>query len=416
MKTLLKTFIPAIGLLFATEACIQDEALNTEADILTCSLPEEYLSAAPRIDNNTVTLNIQPDIDISALAPVFTLTEGATISPASGTAIDFLNAKDHAATYTVTSQDGQWSKDYTVRVVQQETPSTYYFNTLQLDKDNNKYTIFNEYDEFGNFLMAWASGNPGYVLCGVADVKAREAYPNDWKNHIWEFFPTTAVFENGVSLSTQDGVTWFVDNGQPAQPNFLRLITRSTGTFGNMVGMPIAAGNIFQGFFDISIAIADPRGATKFGEPYRYMPDSFKGKYRYKAGETFTDERGNAVPGKKDIFSIYALFYETDDKTEYLDGSIHDANFRHPNLVAIAMVDAPSAQYPGESDEWIEFDVKFDYVQGKTVDPSLLAKGAYKIGIVISSSADGDYFKGAVGSTLDIDDLAIINQNTDNQL
>ena len=80
------------------------------------------------------------------------------------------------------------------------------------------------------------------------------------------------------------------------------------------------------------------------------------------------------------------------------------------------MVDAPSAQYPGESDEWIEFDVKFDYVQGKTVDPSLLAKGAYKIGIVISSSADGDYFKGAVGSTLDIDDLAIINQNTDNQL
>ena len=175
MKTLLKTFIPAIGLLFATEACIQDEALNTEADILTCSLPEEYLSAAPRIDNNTVTLNIQPDIDISALAPVFTLTEGATISPASGTAIDFLNAKDHAATYTVTSQDGQWSKDYTVRVVQQETPSTYYFNTLQLDKDNNKYAIFNEYDESGNFLMAWASGNPGYVLCGVADVKAREA-------------------------------------------------------------------------------------------------------------------------------------------------------------------------------------------------------------------------------------------------
>ena len=68
--------------------------------------------------------------------------------------------------------------------------------------------------------------------------------------------------------------------------------------------MPIAAGNIFQGFFQTTIATQRPREATKFGEPYRYEPVSFSGSYRYTAGEIFTDENGNTVLGKKDIFSI----------------------------------------------------------------------------------------------------------------
>ena len=153
-------------------SCIQDEALNTECDILTCELPDSILASAVVINNETVTIRIKPDADISALAPIFTVTEGATISPESGTIHDFLNAKKHTIEYTVTSQDGEWSKTYPVRVLQKEVPSEYFFNSNRLDSKDSKYTIFREKDEEGEIVMEWASGNPGYVMCGVANVNS----------------------------------------------------------------------------------------------------------------------------------------------------------------------------------------------------------------------------------------------------
>ena len=162
MNFVYKTVVVAATVLAAT-SCIQDEALNTECDIITCSFPSEIVVSDPTITNNRVTVNVVPDADISKLAPTFTLTEGATISPASGSVQNFLNADDHTVNYTVTSQDGEWHKTYRVQVVQQLKPSEYLFNKVELDP-TKKYSIFNEYDENGNFLMAWSSGNPGYVL------------------------------------------------------------------------------------------------------------------------------------------------------------------------------------------------------------------------------------------------------------
>ena len=410
MNTFFKTILVSVATAFCATSCIQDEALNTECDILSCSLPEGYLVAAPKVDNYTVTLQIQDNVDISKLAPEFEITPGATITPASGSVQDFLYAENNTINYTVTSQDGAWRKVYPVRVVQNMPPSEYFFNVPKLDPQR-KYSIFDEVDTDGAFLMSWASGNPGYVLCGVADVEARKKYGDSYKDHVWEFFPTRAVFNGEVSLVDRGGTTFFMVGNEPAVPEYIHLETCSTGSFGTMVGMPIAAGNIFQGFFDISQAIANPRGATKFGEPYRYVPQTFKGRYRYKAGPTFTNEKGQVEAGRLDECSIYALFYETDDNVEYIDGSIHDADFKHPNLVAIAMVDTKGQH---ETNGWVEFDTPFE-MTGRAVDYDKLAHGGYKIGIVISSSADGDYFRGAVGSTLDVADLKIINTNTETE-
>ncbi len=44
------------------------------------------------------------------------------------------------------------------------------------------------------------------------------------------------------------------------------------------------------------------------------------------------------------------------------------------------------------------------------IDEAQLAIGKYKIGIVIASSAEGDYFRGAVGSTLDVRNLKIVHE------
>ena len=406
MNFVYKTVVVAATVLAAT-SCIQDEALNTECDIITCSFPSEIVVSDPTITNNRVTVNVVPDADISKLAPTFTLTEGATISPASGSVQNFLNADDHTVNYTVTSQDGEWHKTYRVQVVQQLKPSEYLFNKVELDP-TKKYSIFNEYDENGNFLMAWSSGNPGYVMCGEANKAARAAYGKD---HIWEFFPTLAVFPEGTTMKTDnDNVTSFVNGGKYAQPEYIRLVTRSTGGFGAQVKMPIAAGNIFQGEFDLGSAVSQPREATRFGEPYNYKPVKLSGEYRFKAGDVFTDGKGNVVVGRKDIFSIYAIFFESDDDVKFIDSNVHYNDFMHPNMVALANLTDAHETGLGD-DDWVKFEIEFDYDKyKKAVNADLLAKGVYRLGIVIASSAEGDYFRGAVGSTLDVRNIKVTNE------
>ena len=410
MNFVYKTVVVAATVLAAT-SCIQDEALNTECDIITCSFPSEIVVSDPTITNNRVTVNVVPDADISKLAPTFTLTEGATISPASRSVQNFLNADDHTVSYTVTSQDGEWHKTYRVQVVQQLKPSEYLFNKVELDP-TKKYSIFNEYDDNGNFLMAWSSGNPGYVMCGEANKAARAAYGKDnYKDHIWEFFPTLAVFPEGTTMKTDnDNVTSFVNGGKYAQPEYIRLVTRSTGGFGAQVKMPIAAGNIFQGEFDLGSAVSQPREATRFGEPYNYKPVKLSGEYRFKAGDVFTDGKGNVVVGRKDIFSIYAIFFESDDDVKFIDSNVHYNDFMHPNMVALANLTDAHETGLGD-DDWVKFEIEFDYDKyKKAVNADLLAKGVYRLGIVIASSAEGDYFRGAVGSTLDVRNIKVTNE------
>lgn len=410
MRKLLTSLFAAAVTLSLPTSCIQDEAANTECDILTCTLPTEILVSTPQPTNTEVIIHIRSEIDISKLAPEFTLTPGATINPASGSTQDFLNAEDHTVIYTVTSQDGQWKKDYRVIVSQTETPSDYFFNKTELDASTGKYPIFREMrSNDGELLMTWASGNPGFVMCGMADRDAREAYGDSYKDHIWEFFPTRAVYPEGTTLREDNNLLCFMSGGEYAAPDYIQLATRSTGSFGKMVGMPIAAGNIFQGYFDLANAITSPRSATKFGTPYRYRPMTLSGEYRYKAGDTFTDEQGNVVAGRKDIFSVYAIFFESDANTEYIDSNIHYNDFKHANMVALAnLTDAR------ETDEWTQFSVPFDYsAYDREIDPDKLAQSKYRIGIVIASSAEGDYFRGAVGSTLDIRNLKITNQKAE---
>lgn len=373
MKFTLKTLALCVCAAFTSVSCIQEEAPNAECDILTCEFPNAETESNPVIDNYSVTVRMSPTQDISALAPVFTITDGATITPASGSVQNFLNAENHTIYYTVTSEDGEWSKKYPVKIIQKEIPSEYKFNNCILDPTGKYFTFF-ENDSEDEPIMTWATGNPGFVMTGQGKT------PSD--------FPTAPVFADNSEMSRQ--------------AEYIRLVTRSTGFFGSLVKMRIAAGNIFQGEFDLGIATSNPRGATKFGEPYRYKPTKLKGSFRFKAGETYTDENGKEIAGKKDLFSIYALFFETDEKVSYIDGTIHDSNFTHPNLVSLALMENPH-----EAADWEAFEIPFNMVDGKTIDPEKLAQGKYKIGIVISSSADGDYFKGAAGSTLDIKDLKI---------
>lgn len=67
----------------------------------------------------------------------------------------------------------------------------------------------------------------------------------------------------------------------------LSLTTRETGDLGNRVGMPLAAGNLFIGTFNVVDALSNALKATKFGSPFEYIPTYLKGFYKFKSGNTF---------------------------------------------------------------------------------------------------------------------------------
>lgn len=354
-------------------SCISDEPLNAECDILEVSLPDDVLNRQPVIDNNKVTLIVKNDVALNDLAPVFELTPGATIQPASGTPLDFQAPQ----IYTVTSEDGKWHKEYTVVVEKNNTINlNYTFENVRVVKTLGgtcSYDVFYEVGPDGQESMEWASANQAYALTFQATT------PNT--------FPT---------YQGDDGV-----NGHCAV-----LVTRSTGNYGQKLGKPIASGNLFIGKFDISDAIAHPLEATHFGAPFSNVPSQFSGFYKYTPGDTYCEKDANGdlvpIPGKTDMFSLYAVFYESVPGQEWLDGTNVLAE-DNPYIISTAEIPDRHA-----SEDWVEFSVPFKLRPGKTIDPEKLKAGKYNIAIVMGSSQDGDRFCGAIGSTLKVDEVSLI--------
>ena len=181
-----------------------------------------------------------------------------------------------------------------------------------------------------------------------------------------------------------------------------RLETMDTGSFGAGLNMHIAAGNLFIGEFRTASAVLYPRRATRFGlQLVGSRPVSLRGYYKYKAGETFTDELGQVRPEMHDTCDIYAVLYEVDpDNFETLNG---DDVLSSERIVSLARIDNP-----GEPQEWTYFDEPFKPRNGKAFDYARLETDGYAIAIVLTSSRQGAYFRGSIGSVLYVDDLELV--------
>ena len=372
-------------------ACIQEEALNTEADIESIALPGNVMNrpaafgdAITEADGTKVypvMLYVKKGTDVTKLAPELTLTEGATVVPASKTVLDFTRAQD----YIVTSQDGQWKRHYRISVNASGLANTQYsFENVRLG-GGGKYHIFYETDQLGAETFAWASGNPGFAL---ADATERDPLN----------FPT---------FQAEDGY----------RGKCLTLVTRRGGSLAESVNMPIASGNLFLGEFDLLNALIDALKSTKFGMQFESVPTQLSGYYKYTPGETFYEldksapDKLRPVPDRTDQPNIYAIFYESTDERPILDATDALAE-DNPQVISTAIVDQDDVR---PTTEWTYFEIPFVYRPGKSVDSDKLAAGRYCLAIIFASSIRGDYFEGAPGSTLCIDEVELSYEETVNE-
>ena len=383
MKLKQLPLILAGSALFFLSSCIQDEPLNAECDILGVdsiwtNANKSFLIGSPIITNDAVSFYVKKETDRSQFNPSFYLTPGAKLLIKDGDSyIDGNGVVRNFNTpqyYKTISQDGIWSKDYLVKFNYPEPIGHCAFENYELDK-SGRYQVWYETatddtnpnaesPRFDN----WATGNAGFALTGMGKV------PTD--------YPTVSV-EDGYSGKA------------------VKLTTLSTGSFGIGVNMPIAAGSIFIGEFRASQAMLFPLKATRFGlQLTNGKPLYLSGYYKYTAGKVFTDRKQQVLESRKDTCDIYAVLFEVNpEKVECLNG---ENILTSDRIVSIARIDNP-----GEPQEWKHFVEPFKPMNGKVFDKERFLNDGYAITVVATSSRQGAYFEGAVGSTLIVDELEI---------
>lgn len=374
IKLLLLSLSICFGLLLSS--CIKDEPQWREADIVSISLPEDIMLNYV-VSEEKFTILLTPQANYKELAPTFALSEGATISPASGTKVDFTDD----VVYTVTSQDGQTQRKYTLSVTSKMS--------LKFDFDNWKDITTNKgiYNWYDNAY--WANANEGacYLLSAPKDPRN---YPTKYTDD--------AVSGKAAFLETIKGKVVFL-----------------------IVNVPMAAGNMFMGRFDFGI-VTDPLLAiqfAKFGQIHSKemgKPARFTGYYKYQSGDQYQSYENKKVildqTGKRDKCAIYAIIFRVPKGADGINTFLNGTNVAESSdVIAKASIsdgmEVGNFNATGPTTFW-HFDVPFLNVKtGKPEYDLDYVNNDYKIAIILSASERGDFFEGAVGSKLIVDELEI---------
>ncbi len=339
----------SLGTLFLT-SCIKDEPLYREADIVSFTIKsDDYISSSMTEDRVQLVLSAA---DKTNLIPEIEVSPGATISPASGVAQDFTND----VVYTVVSEDGNYSKRYTVSVTSR-MGFKYDFENWTEEGAYWKYPAMSD--------PAWKSANQGVMTAKAGNVTE---------------YPTRSTIDAyrgkyAALLETQVGGNFFV------------------------VGyVPVFSGSLFRG--DFKLQMSNPAKSPLFGQIHPKedgKPLKMTGYYKYTPGEKLINKQGE-VAGQMDECSIYAVLYKVtkgaEGQKEYLDGT---NILTSDKVVATAILEDRTAKK-----EYTKFELPFIY-KGD-IDYS---QNDYKLAIVFASSKNGDFYEGAVGSTLIVDEVEV---------
>ena len=339
---------------------------SSEADILSFTFDTSVEANAgvisqPVIDeaNATITFRVEEGSSTTALVPTIEVSEGATVSPASGKAVSFGNG---SVRFTVVAEDGT-SKVYTVSC-DQGSLMVYDFETWATPEGALYPEVINP--------SGWATCNDAVALIKNLGILGGITYTGEYPVR------ETSDAHSGSKAALLESVD-----------------TQGGSIFGQTIPK-VTAGSMFLGTFNAMAAMADPMATTEFGVVYDKKPVKVSGYYKYTPGTDFYNAAGELQTDKKDACAISAVLYEVESADETLNGS---TIYTSDKIVAQAMFTT------GETvAEYTPFELNLEYV--KDYDASKM----YKFAIIFSASADGAAYNAAVGSALYIDDVTVENE------
>lgn len=339
-------------ILFLLQAC-KKENLSDIAGIADFHIsdlsPSGLIPDTVVVDNPSQTISLLFTESLSAESfPVsfvadFGLTAGATSLPASGTAFTISDRNDYDL-LTLTAENGS-KYEYGIVLRDNQIPNSGFedwYSTSGMDGRSYNEPGLNAHS------TVWSTANYGTSMYGVYCTKPL-----------------------------------------PDGNNTLAEIKTGTTSL-----IPVTAGTLFNGRFDVNGAInnpTNPREAVVFGIPFTLRPTAFRFSYTYQPGDRYVKATlknpSNLFGGFNiadleggDMFAAYAVL-------EAREGS---------QVTEIGRAEFTSGE---AQDVFQELTVPFVYASSKK--PT-------HIYVVFTSSKDGDLFTGAVGSTLTVDDLELV--------
>lgn len=334
-------------------SCSNDDTKSDKANILEFNIlgssNEELIIVHQLINKDKSSLYLYFNNDLSTFTfPIsftidFELSNGAKVNSLPNNSIEFNDCND-VQTIEIEAEDGTVQEWY-VFLVNKQIQNSNFENWYSNKGMNGLY-----YDEIGlSYEKAvWATANLGTSM--------------------YEAYGTQPIIN-------QDS-------------RYLKIQTLNPDEL-----VPLAAGTIYTGRFDVSQAISnplDPKKATNMGTPFISKPTAFRIKYSYESGDTLcqiTFNSSTSIFGgynKEDLegedqCSIYSIL-------ENRDGD---------QITEIAKAELFSETTSGI----IETNIDFNYYSD--LNPTHII-------VVFTSSKDGDLWKGAVGSKLIVQEFELI--------
>lgn len=350
-KYMREILFPLIGVfIILFSSCERGKPLSNEADILSVMILDEKGNLVAKSDNvisTDIVLITTNDVNLKKLKPIFQVSSGAKVYPDTKEYFDFTFPIE----FIVVSEDKEWKQRYTIS-----------FSDLSWQFDFENWIPYGSIEAFNP--KGWTSSNIAtYTLNKMLSSNNKIEY---------------AVYR------TSDSYTG----------NYAVGITTREG--GQLSIVPnIISGSLFNGEFNTDSLMSNPLKCPEFGIPFVYdgdnKPKMLKGYLKYTPGNIFINENGDVIPDKKDMFNFQAiLFYGT--KPLNVDNLNNDSR-----IIAKAYLEKSE-----QISEYTLFEVPFEYFQPIPLDKPL------QLFISAASSKEGDYYRGAVGSTLIIDDIEIV--------
>ena len=364
--------------------CSTDDEFGESSEKAILEFQIEKQTGPTRFKDDSIFVKVPDEVyllDLSDLsASSIKVSDYATVSPKVGEKQNFTNP----VPYTVHAEDGS-TRVYYVVVLRADG------SELQLP--NSSFDLWHEatygdtkYIEIGENPeeKTWATGNQGAAFAISLGADA------DLPSLPYE----TAPGKFAAELTTQN-------------------MGALAAAFG---GKGIAAGSVFVGKFEIgNVTDAHP----VFGYPYTMMPTAFQVNYTYNPGEGLVNGKLELVEGS-DALDMYLILEKREgDQVKRLGVGWFRSSDAQTDWKTIEVeIKYANGQAPEGIEEYEKHVLKYG-VDGdpEITDPALMPEATWgdiatetptHILMVLTSSYQGDYFIGAPGSKLLVDDFKLI--------
>lgn len=350
MKRLIPHTLILSGFIFYS--CISDDefGLSPFKEIKSFQLPGQGGSTTINRDERSILIPMSEGAELTGLVPAsIELSNMASITPSAADPQDFSDT----VIYTVTAEDGSasdWSVYAAPALPNPQLPNS----NFDLWYDVGKYQQPGESAE----STVWGTANRALAIAGEANT-------------------------NPVDLGGGDRAASLTSEAAP-------LLVR------------MAAATLFTGKFTEGFpSPTDPRSNIDFGTPFSGRPKAFRIDYQYVPGPSYEDAEGNGLPGSDECDMYVLLERREGDQVE----RIGTGWFRSATLVD----EFTTLEVPIKYGELTAADPEFEYAnirEGESWgNPDATPT---HITVVFSSSALGDFFTGAVGSELLINNFELV--------